>query len=32
MEGLDDVGLTLQHVSEIGSFEAKRPTFKPVTA
>jgi 3-isopropylmalate/(R)-2-methylmalate dehydratase small subunit len=32
MEGLDDVGLTLQHVSEIGSFEAKRPIFKPVTA
>lgn len=32
MEGLDDVGLTLQHVGEIDSFEAKRPSFKPVTA
>jgi 3-isopropylmalate/(R)-2-methylmalate dehydratase small subunit len=32
MEGLDDVGLTLQHVGEIDSFESKRPSFKPVTA
>lgn len=32
MEGLDDVGLTLKHVSEIDAFEAKRPNFKPVTA
>jgi len=31
MEGLDDVGLTLKHVAEIGSFEQNRPTFKPVT-
>ncbi|MEI6404584.1 MAG: 3-isopropylmalate dehydratase small subunit [Actinomycetes bacterium] len=32
MEGLDDVGLTLKHVDEISAFEAKRPSFKPVTA
>lgn len=32
MEGLDDVGLTLKHVDEIAAFEAKRPSFKPVTA
>lgn len=32
MEGLDDVGLTLQHIDTIGSFEQNRPSFKPVTA
>ena len=29
MEGLDDIGLTLQHVAEIGSFEARRPAWLP---
>jgi 3-isopropylmalate/(R)-2-methylmalate dehydratase small subunit len=29
MEGLDDVGLTLQHVAAIDAFEATRPTWKP---
>ena len=32
MEGLDDVGLTMQHVTTIDQFEAKRPSFKPVTS
>jgi 3-isopropylmalate/(R)-2-methylmalate dehydratase small subunit len=31
MEGLDDIGLTLQHVEEIGVFEASRPQWLPVT-
>lgn len=31
MEGLDDIGLTLQHEEDITSFEAKRPNFKPKT-
>jgi 3-isopropylmalate/(R)-2-methylmalate dehydratase small subunit len=31
MEGLDDIGLSLRHADEIGSFEATRPSFKPVT-
>ena len=31
MEGLDDIGLTMQHVDEIAKFEAKRPSFKPKT-
>ncbi|MEY4444283.1 MAG: hypothetical protein RL301_362 [Actinomycetota bacterium] len=31
MEGLDDIGLTLQHVDKIASFEEKRPIFKPKT-
>ena len=29
MEGLDDIGLTLRHESDITAFEAGRPTFKP---
>lgn len=29
MEGLDDIGLTLQHESEIDTFEAQRPTWQP---
>ncbi len=29
MEGLDDIGLTLQHVAAIDAFEAVRPTWKP---
>jgi 3-isopropylmalate/(R)-2-methylmalate dehydratase small subunit len=31
MEGLDDIGLTMQHVDEIANFEANRPSFKPKT-
>jgi 3-isopropylmalate/(R)-2-methylmalate dehydratase small subunit len=31
MEGLDDIGLTLQHVDKIAAFEEKRPVFKPKT-
>jgi len=29
MEGLDDIGLTLQHADEITRFESVRPDFKP---
>jgi 3-isopropylmalate/(R)-2-methylmalate dehydratase small subunit len=29
MEGLDDIGLTLQHEPEITAFEASRPAFMP---
>lgn len=31
LEGLDDIGLTLQHEPEITAFEATRPAFKPKT-
>ena len=31
MEGLDDIGLSLRHADTIESFEATRPSFKPVT-
>jgi 3-isopropylmalate/(R)-2-methylmalate dehydratase small subunit len=31
MEGLDDIGLTLQKTAEIDTYEAKRPSFKPKT-
>ncbi|MGH6656090.1 MAG: 3-isopropylmalate dehydratase small subunit [Actinocrinis sp.] len=31
MEGLDDIGLTLRHVDDIGAFETKRPEYTPVT-
>jgi 3-isopropylmalate/(R)-2-methylmalate dehydratase small subunit len=31
LEGLDDISLTLQHADEIAAYEAKRPSFKPVT-
>jgi 3-isopropylmalate/(R)-2-methylmalate dehydratase small subunit len=31
MEGLDDIGLTLQKTAEIDSFEGSRPAFKPKT-
>jgi len=31
MEGLDDIGLTLQKIAEVGVFEAKRASFKPKT-
>jgi len=32
LEGLDDIGLTLQHEAEIGSYEAVRPGWMPRTA
>jgi 3-isopropylmalate/(R)-2-methylmalate dehydratase small subunit len=32
LEGLDDIGLTLQHEGDISAYEAQRPAFKPVTA
>jgi 3-isopropylmalate/(R)-2-methylmalate dehydratase small subunit len=31
MEGLDDIGLTLQQTDSIDSFEKNRPTYKPTT-
>ncbi|GEA83466.1 MAG: 3-isopropylmalate dehydratase small subunit [Cellulomonas sp.] len=31
MEGLDDIGLTLQHVDEIAEFEARREPWRPAT-
>lgn len=31
MEGLDDIGITLQHADAIAEFEAKRPAFAPTT-
>ena len=31
MEGLDDIGLTLRHTSDIDDFESRRPGFKPAT-
>lgn len=31
LEGLDDIGLTLQHEGEITAHEATRPAFKPTT-
>jgi 3-isopropylmalate dehydratase, small subunit len=31
MEGLDDIGITLQHADAIAEFEATRADFKPVT-
>lgn len=31
MEGLDDIGLTMQHLDVIAKFEEKRPSFKPKT-
>jgi 3-isopropylmalate/(R)-2-methylmalate dehydratase small subunit len=31
LEGLDDIGLTLQHEAEITEFEAARPSWKPKT-
>jgi len=32
LNGLDDIGITLTHADEITSFEARRPTWMPVTA
>jgi 3-isopropylmalate/(R)-2-methylmalate dehydratase small subunit len=31
LEGLDDIGLTLRHVADIGAFEARRPAHLPAT-
>jgi 3-isopropylmalate/(R)-2-methylmalate dehydratase small subunit len=31
LEGLDDIGITLGHESDIADFEAKRPSWKPAT-
>ena len=31
MEGLDDIGLTLQHEADIAAFEAKRESWRPRT-
>ncbi|KAD4007133.1 3-isopropylmalate dehydratase small subunit [Arthrobacter yangruifuii] len=31
LEGLDDIALTLRHESDITSFEAARPSYKPAT-
>jgi 3-isopropylmalate/(R)-2-methylmalate dehydratase small subunit len=31
MEGLDDIGLTLQHEDDITAYESQRPAFKPTT-
>jgi 3-isopropylmalate/(R)-2-methylmalate dehydratase small subunit len=32
LEGLDDIGLTLRHVDDIAAFEARRPSWMPVTS
>jgi 3-isopropylmalate/(R)-2-methylmalate dehydratase small subunit len=29
LEGLDDIGITLRHVDDIGSFESNRPSWLP---
>jgi 3-isopropylmalate/(R)-2-methylmalate dehydratase small subunit len=31
LNGLDDIGLTLQHTSDIDAFERKRPAYLPRT-
>ena len=31
LEGLDDIGITLQHEAAIADFESHRPTFTPAT-
>lgn len=31
LEGLDDIGITLQYADAITEFESRRPAFKPVT-
>ncbi len=31
LEGLDDIGITLQYAESITEFESSRPAFKPVT-
>ena len=32
MEGLDDIGITLQYADQIAAFEATRPSWKPTTS
>ena len=32
LEGLDDIGITLGHEDDIASYEAQRPSWKPVSA
>jgi 3-isopropylmalate/(R)-2-methylmalate dehydratase small subunit len=32
LEGLDDIGLTLRQAAAIDDFEARRPSYKPVTS
>jgi 3-isopropylmalate/(R)-2-methylmalate dehydratase small subunit len=29
LHGLDDIGLTEQHVDEVAAFEAARPAYRP---
>jgi 3-isopropylmalate/(R)-2-methylmalate dehydratase small subunit len=31
LEGLDDIGITLSHEEDVTAFEARRPSWKPVT-
>jgi 3-isopropylmalate/(R)-2-methylmalate dehydratase small subunit len=31
MEGLDDIALSLTHADDIASFEARRPSWMPLT-
>jgi 3-isopropylmalate/(R)-2-methylmalate dehydratase small subunit len=31
LHGLDDIGLTLQHATDIDAFEKRRPSFLPRT-
>jgi 3-isopropylmalate/(R)-2-methylmalate dehydratase small subunit len=31
LNGLDDIGLTLQHASDIVTYESHRPAWRPVT-
>ena len=31
MEGLDDIGITMQHADQIADFESHRPAFAPTT-
>lgn len=31
LEGLDDIGITLSHSMDIATYEARRPSYKPVT-
>ncbi|HSL08915.1 MAG TPA: 3-isopropylmalate dehydratase small subunit, partial [Pseudonocardiaceae bacterium] len=31
LEGLDDIALSLRHAEEIDAFEARRPSWLPIT-
>lgn len=31
LEGLDDIGMTLQHAEDVAAFEARRPAYLPTT-